>query len=76
LVTGIFVTFHCYVLEIMSYVHHRSNSVYANEVLMHTIPVLRIHKTIVERTIMCSGMVEIYQCFRGTCCPHLHDGRV
>jgi hypothetical protein len=32
LFTGIFVTFQCYVLEIMSYVHHRSNFVYSSEV--------------------------------------------
>jgi hypothetical protein len=43
---------------------------------MHSSPVLRIHKTIVERTIMCSGVVEIDQCFRGTCCLHVHCGRV
>jgi hypothetical protein len=29
---------------------------------MHSSPVLRIYKTIVERTIMYSGVVEIDQC--------------
>jgi hypothetical protein len=43
---------------------------------MHSSPVWIIDKTIVVRAIMCSGMVQIYQCFRGTCCLHLHGGRV